>query len=135
MSGVIIWTLQSHHRGARNALRTKPAALPASFVTCGRTPESGAHAGYGSAKRKQGSKLHLVVDTLGHMLALHVPPASVGDRDAVGQMAKDIQAATDGGVETGRIPVLLMAALLTRPDYRLAGPSCPARNQSPLLVR
>ena len=39
------------------------------------------------------------MDTLGHMLTLHVTPASVGDRDAVGQMAKDIQAPTDESVE------------------------------------
>lgn len=50
-----------------------------------------------SARKR--SKLHLAVDTLGHMLALHVTPASVGDRDAVGQMARDIQAATDESVE------------------------------------
>jgi transposase len=62
-------------------------------------PESGARAGYDGAKRKKGSKLHLAVDTLGHMLALHVTPASVGDRDAVGQMARNIQAATDESVE------------------------------------
>jgi hypothetical protein len=55
------------------------------------TPESGSRAGYDGAKRKKGSKLHLAVDTLGHMLALHITPASVGDRDAVGQMDKDSQ--------------------------------------------
>jgi transposase len=36
------------------------------------TPESGARAGYDGAKRKKGSKLHLAVDTLGQLLALHV---------------------------------------------------------------
>ena len=38
------------------------------------TPESGARAGYDGAKRKKGSKLHMAVDTLGHLLALHVAP-------------------------------------------------------------
>ncbi len=46
------------------------------------TPESGPHAGYDGAKRKRGSKVHLAVDTLGHLLALHVTPADVGDRAA-----------------------------------------------------
>src|SRR3954453_3027415 len=39
------------------------------------SPESGARAGYDGAKRRKGSKLHLAVDTLGHLLALHVTAA------------------------------------------------------------
>ncbi|WP_415494670.1 transposase [Acetobacter sp.] len=39
------------------------------------TPESGSRVGYDGAKRKKGSKLHMAVDTLGHLLALHVTPA------------------------------------------------------------
>ena len=58
------------------------------------TPESGERAGYDGAKRKQGSKLHVAVDTLGHLLALHVTPASAGDRAEVGRMAEAVQAAT-----------------------------------------
>ena len=58
------------------------------------TPESGPRAGYDGAKRKRGSKVHLAVDTLGHLLALHVTPADVGDRAAVGRLAADIQDAT-----------------------------------------
>src|SRR5690348_2010311 len=34
------------------------------------TPESGARAGYDGYKRRKGSKIHLAVDTLGHLLAL-----------------------------------------------------------------
>jgi Transposase DDE domain len=41
------------------------------------TPESGPRAGYDGVKRKLGFKLHLAVDTLGHLLALHVTPASI----------------------------------------------------------
>jgi hypothetical protein len=37
------------------------------------TPESGARAGYDGHKRKQGSKIHVAVDTLGHLLALWLP--------------------------------------------------------------
>ena len=58
------------------------------------TPESGSRAGYDGAKRKRGSKVHLAVDTLGHLLALHVTPADVGDRAAVARLAADVQEAT-----------------------------------------
>ena len=58
------------------------------------TPKSGTHAGHDGAKRKRGSKVHLAVDTLGHLLALHVTPADVGDRAAVERLAADIQDAT-----------------------------------------
>lgn len=40
------------------------------------TPESGSRAGYDGAKKRKGSKVHLAVDTLGHLLALHVTPAN-----------------------------------------------------------
>jgi hypothetical protein len=42
------------------------------------TPESGARAGYDGAKRRKGSKVHIAVDTLGHLLALTVTPADQG---------------------------------------------------------
>jgi len=51
------------------------------------------------AKRKKGSKLHMGVDTLGHLLALHVTPANRGDRAETGPLAKALQQATDGSVE------------------------------------
>jgi transposase len=40
----------------------------------------------------------MAVDTLGHLLALHVTPADVGDRVAVGRLAADIQDATGDSV-------------------------------------
>lgn len=39
------------------------------------TPESGERAGYDGGKRKKGSKVHIAVDTLGHLLGLVVTPA------------------------------------------------------------
>jgi transposase len=39
------------------------------------------------------------VDTLGHLLALHVTPADVGDRAAVKRLAADIQDATGDSVK------------------------------------
>ena len=63
------------------------------------TPESGSRAGYDGAKRKKGSKLHMAVDTLGHLLVLHVTPANRDDRAETGLLAKALQQATDGSVE------------------------------------
>ena len=41
----------------------------------------------------------MAVDTLGHLLALHVTPANVGDREAVARLAADIQEATGDTVD------------------------------------
>jgi transposase len=77
----------------------EPSAAVLDSRTLRSTPESGARGGYDGAKRKKGSKLHLAVDTLGHLLALHVTPATVDDRAEVGHLAKAVQAATGESVE------------------------------------
>lgn len=51
------------------------------------------------AKRKKGSKLHMAVDTLGHLLALHVTPANTDDRAEVGRLTQTVQAVTGESVE------------------------------------
>ena len=63
------------------------------------TPESGARAGYDGAKRKKGSKLHAAVDTLGHLLALHVTPADAQDRAQVAQLAAAVPEVTGETVD------------------------------------
>ena len=55
-------------------------------------------AGYDGAKRRKGSKVHIAVDTLGHLLALTVTPADQGDREQVAVLAK-VQQVTGGTVE------------------------------------
>ncbi|GAB0114919.1 IS5 family transposase [Acidisoma sp. C75] len=77
----------------------EPTAAIIDSRTLRSTPESGTRAGYDGAKRKRGSKLHMAVDTLGHLLALHVTPADRDDRAEVGRLAEAIQAATDQSVE------------------------------------
>lgn len=77
----------------------QPTAAVIDSRTLRSTPESGARAAYDGAKRKKGSKLHLAVDTLGHLLALHVTPANADDRAEVGRIAKAIQAETGESVE------------------------------------
>jgi transposase len=63
------------------------------------TPESGGRAGYDGAKRRKGNKVHLAVDTLGHLLALFVSPADGQDRAHVAELAKRVQAETGETVE------------------------------------
>src|SRR6202051_2694179 len=63
------------------------------------TPESGARAGYDGAKRRKGSKVHIAVDTLGHLLALKVTAADQGDRTKVGALAEEVQQVTGKSVE------------------------------------
>jgi transposase len=61
--------------------------------------ESGPRAGYDGYKRKKGSKVHLAVDTLGHLLALLVTPADEQDRAQVRALAQAVQEATGQSVE------------------------------------
>jgi transposase len=63
------------------------------------TPESGHRAGYDGAKRRKGSKVHVAVDTLGHLLALLVTPANEQDRAQVGELAAAVQEVTGEHVE------------------------------------
>jgi transposase len=63
------------------------------------TPESGARAGYDGAKRRKGSKVHIAVDTLGHLLALKVTAADQGDRTQVAALAEEVQQVTGKSVE------------------------------------
>ncbi|BBU64141.1 IS5 family transposase (plasmid) [Methylosinus sp. C49] len=79
--------------------KEEPTAAIIDSRTLRSTPESGPRAGYDGGKRKRGSKLHMAVDTLGHLLALHVTPANVDDRAEVGKLAEAVQQATDESVE------------------------------------
>lgn len=77
----------------------QPTAVVLDSRTLRSTPESGARASYDGAKRKKGSKIHIAVDTLGHLLAAHVTTASEQDRAQVGQLAEAVQDATGESVE------------------------------------
>jgi transposase len=77
----------------------QPSAAILDSRTLQSTPESGARAGYDGAKRKKGSKTHMAVDTLGHLLALHVTPADEQDREQVARLAEKIQEVTDESVQ------------------------------------
>ncbi len=72
----------------------QPSAMILDSRTLQSTPESGARAGWDGAKRRKGSKVHLAVDTLGQLLALHITPANDPDRAQVAEVAAAVQAAT-----------------------------------------
>ena len=79
------------------------AEQPTAAVFDGRTlqssPESGGRAGYDGYKRKKGSKVHVAVDTLGHLLALVVTPANEQERAQVEALAGQVQQTTEENVE------------------------------------
>jgi transposase len=80
-----------------------PSAAELDSRTLRSSPESGERGGYDGAKRKKGSKLHMAVDTLGHLLALHATPAEADDRAEVGRLAEAVQAATGGSVDVAYV--------------------------------
>jgi transposase len=71
-----------------------PTAIVLDGRTLQSTPESGGRAGYDGAKKRKGSKVHLAVDTLGYLLALHVTPANEQERAQVAALAKAVQEVT-----------------------------------------
>jgi transposase len=77
----------------------QPSAVVLDSRTLQSTPESGVRAGYDGAKRRKGTKAHAAVDTLGHLLALHVTAADEQDRANVEQLAQAVQQITDENVE------------------------------------
>ena len=77
----------------------EPTAAVFDSRTLQSTPESGGRAGYDGAKRRKGGKTHMAVDTLGHLLALHVTAADEQDRAQVARLAEDVQAVTGDSVE------------------------------------
>ena len=76
-----------------------PSAAVFDSRTLRSSPESGARAGYDGHKKTKGSKVHMAVDTLGHLLAMVVTPANQQDRDQVAALTDAVQEATGHSVE------------------------------------
>jgi len=74
------------------------AAIVDSRTLCS-TCESGPRAGYDGAKKRSGTKVHIAVDTLGHLLALSVTPADEGDRSQVETLCEQVQEVTGESVQ------------------------------------
>lgn len=93
----------AHDLRAMLRLLAEKEEYPTAVILDGRTmqstPESGARAGYDGYKRRKGSKIHIAVDTLGHLLALKVTPANEQERAQVGSLAEDIQKVTGENVQ------------------------------------
>src|SRR5271154_7210434 len=85
----------------RLALERKedPSAVILDSRTIQSTPESGARAGFDGHKKRKGSKVHIAVDTLGHLLAIGVTPANEQDRAQVGQLTEAVQAVVEEPVQ------------------------------------
>jgi transposase len=77
----------------------EPSAIILDGRTLQSTPESGARAGYDGHKKRRGSKIHMAVDTLGNLLALHVTPANEQERAQVTALAAKVQEVTGDHVE------------------------------------
>jgi len=77
----------------------QPTASVLDARTLQSTPESGGRAGYDGAKKKNGAKVHMAVDTLGHLLALTVTAANEQDRAQVAELTARLQEVTGGTVE------------------------------------
>ena len=81
----------------RSALRVLHERKPTPSAAL--TPESGERAGYNGHKKRKGSKVHIAVDTLGHLLALKVTPANEDDRTQVEALSQELQEATGQSIE------------------------------------
>lgn len=79
--------------------QAQPSGIIIDSRTLQSTPESGGRAGYDGGKRKKGSKVHIAVDTLGHLLGLVVTPANEQDRAQVQELAQQVQEITGETVE------------------------------------
>jgi transposase len=76
----------------------QPSAVILDARTVQSTPESGTGAGYDGHKRRKGRKVHLAVDTLGHLLATVITPANEQERAQVAELATLVQQVTGHAV-------------------------------------
>jgi len=85
--------LRSVLRVARER-QSQPSAVILDGRTLQSTCESGPRAGCDGYKRKRGSKVHIAVDTPGHLLAVHITPANEQERAQVAELAHQVQTVT-----------------------------------------
>lgn len=79
--------------------KVQPTAAVFDARTLQSTPESGGRAGFDGYKKKHGSKIHIAVDTLGHLLAVLVTAANEQERAQVAELCVQVQQATDWNIE------------------------------------
>jgi transposase len=83
--------------------KSQPTAMILDSRPLQSTAESDARAGYDGAKRRKGSKVHAAVDTLSHLLALHVTAADEQDRAQVEKLAEAAQEITGKNLELAHV--------------------------------
>ena len=81
----------------------QPTAAVLDARTLQGSVESGNRSGYDGHKKRKGSKVHLAVDTLGHLLAAHVSAANENERAHVGQLLAAVQEATGDHVQVAYV--------------------------------
>jgi transposase len=81
----------------------QPTAAIFDARTLQSTPESGGRAGFDGHKKKNGSKVHVAVDTMGNLLAIHVTAANVQERTIVDELAEQVQQVTGETVEVAYV--------------------------------
>lgn len=82
----------------KHGKQAQPSATAVDSRFVPSTPESGHRAAYNGHKAKKGSKLHAVVDTMGHLLALCVTAGNVDDREPVEALCQRVQEQTGEAV-------------------------------------
>ena len=101
------WEAMAHDLRAVLRLLADRDAEPTAVILDGRTmqstPESGARGGYDGYKRRKGCKVHIAVDTLGHLLALKITAANEQERAQVADLAREVQAVTGDMVEVAYV--------------------------------
>ena len=90
--------MRSIIRGAQGR-QGQPSAVILDGRTLQSSCESGPRAGYDGYKRRKGSKVHMAVDTLGHLIALTVTPADEQERAQVDALCEQVQQATGNTVK------------------------------------
>ncbi len=100
------------------------------LLPCGWISQSGARAGYDGAKRRNGSKAHIAVDTLGHLPALKVTAASAGDREQVAALAAEVQEVTGSTVELAYVGQSHTGSNVATGSWNAASPGPPASEGS-----
>jgi transposase len=97
------WTIFAFCYGLAHGRAEEPSAVILDARTLQSSPESRGRAGYDGHKKKKGSKTHMAVDTLGHLLALRVTPANEQERAQVAALAEEVQEITGSRVEVAYV--------------------------------
>jgi transposase len=112
----------------------QPSAVILDGRTLQSTCESGPRAGYDGYKRKRGSKVHMAVDTLGNLLAVHITPANEQERAQVQELAQQVQHVTGQTVKLAfadqAIRVTRLRRLPVRKGLSCRSSSCPRRRRA-----